>query len=125
VDWKYLLTSYKGRINRTKFWAGVAVVMAIMGAYAALLRTLGLNGLDASSHFTRFLARSASTFVFGLAVYYIALAVFAKRWHDRGKTGWWSLIAIVPVIGCVWILVELGILEGDRGANQYGPDPLA
>ena len=60
-----------------------------------------------------------------LASIYFALAVYAKRWHDRDKSGWWSLIAIVPFIGFVWILVELGMLEGTRGANQYGPDPLA
>ncbi|TGU90598.1 DUF805 domain-containing protein, partial [Mesorhizobium sp. M00.F.Ca.ET.186.01.1.1] len=24
-----------------------------------------------------------------------------------------------------WLWIELGILEGTRGANQYGPDPLA
>lgn len=125
MDWKYLLTNFSGRISRTKFWVGVAVVVAIGAIYAALIRALGLNGLDPSSNFASFGVRTAATFVFGLVVYYIALAVCAKRWHDRGKTGWWSLIAIVPVIGTIWILVELGILEGDRGANQYGPDPLA
>jgi uncharacterized membrane protein YhaH (DUF805 family) len=32
---------------------------------------------------------------------------------------------LVPLIGPIWFLVECGILEGARGANQYGPDPLA
>ena len=35
------------------------------------------------------------------------------------------LIVLVPVIGAFWILIELGILEGTRGANRYGSDPLA
>ena len=61
----------------------------------------------------------------GLASIYLALALYAKRWHDRDKSGWWSLIGLVPFIGAIWILVELGILEGTRGPNQYGPDPLA
>ncbi|TGR16409.1 DUF805 domain-containing protein, partial [Mesorhizobium sp. M8A.F.Ca.ET.197.01.1.1] len=49
----------------------------------------------------------------------------AKRWHDRNKSGWWTLIGLIPIIGGIWLLIELGILEGTRGANQYGPDPLA
>ena len=53
------------------------------------------------------------------------LALYAKRWHDRGKSGWWSLIVLVPILGAIWILVELGFLRGTEGPNQYGPDPLA
>nr|WP_318011261.1 DUF805 domain-containing protein [Mesorhizobium sp. ES1-4] len=56
---------------------------------------------------------------------YFAIALYAKRWHDRNKSGWWTLIGLVPIIGGIWLLVELGILEGTRGANQYGSDPLA
>ena len=41
-----------------------------------------------------------------------------KRFHGA------SHFALVPFIGAIWLIVELGILEGTRGANQYGPDPL-
>jgi Protein of unknown function (DUF805) len=47
-----------------------------------------------------------------------------KRWHDRGKSGWMVLINLIPLIGWVWTLVELGLLEGTLGPNQYGEDPL-
>lgn len=117
MDWKYLLTSFDGRINRAKFWAGV-VVMIIVNIIANLLDMM--LGLD--------IANSGSgifSIVAGIASIYIALAIYAKRWHDRDKSGWWSLIALVPIIGGIWILVELGILEGTRGANRFGPDPLA
>ena len=43
---------------------------------------------------------------------FLALALYAKRWHDRDKSGWWSLIGLVPIIGAIWLIVELGILEG-------------
>ena len=59
-----------------------------------------------------------------IATLYLVFAVYAKRWHDHNKSGWWTLIALVPFIGAIWLIVELGILEGNRGANQYGPDPL-
>ncbi|MGQ0485996.1 MAG: DUF805 domain-containing protein [Hyphomicrobiales bacterium] len=53
------------------------------------------------------------------------LAIYAKRWHDRGKSGWWMLIILIPLIGPIWVLIELGFLRGTKGPNHYGPDPLA
>ena len=63
--------------------------------------------------------------IVALAAIYPAIALYAKRWHDRDKSGWWTLIVLVPIVGPIWILVELGILEGTRGDNRFGPDPLA
>jgi uncharacterized membrane protein YhaH (DUF805 family) len=117
MNWKYLFTSWEGRINRAKFWAGIGVLVAV----AIVARILD------SIFGTSFGEQSVG--VIGLVVsiisIYFALALYSKRWHDRGKSGWWSLIGLVPFIGAVWILVELGILEGARSPNQYGPDPLA
>lgn len=116
MDWKFLLTSFEGRINRGKFWAAVGVLIAV-GIVAMIIDNLlgtTIQGLPYG-------------YVYLLAVLvsiYVALAVYAKRWHDRGKSGWWSLIMLIPIIGPIWLLVECGILEGNRGANQYGPDPL-
>lgn len=117
MDWKYLLTSFDGRINRAKFWAGIGMMIAVSIVASLLDMVLGLRVGEAGY--------GVIGIIVAIASIYFALAIYAKRWHDRGKSGWWSLIAIVPVIGAIWILVELGILEGDRGANQYGPDPLA
>jgi len=54
-----------------------------------------------------------------ITVAYAQLAVYAKRFHDRGKSAWWVLIAFVPLIG----FLELGMLPGDPGPNTYGPPP--
>ena len=117
MDWKWLLTSYDGRINRGKFWAGVAVLFAA-GILAQLLdNLLGITFGDSGL--------GPIYAIVGLISLYCAFAIYAKRWHDRDKSGWWSLIVLVPLIGAIWLLVECGILEGTRGTNQYGPDPLA
>ena len=120
MDWGYLMTSFEGRINRAKFWAGIGVLVAI-GIVAVLIDSvlgtriaMGQGG-----------EMGIVSTIVSLASIYFALAVYAKRWHDRNKSGWWSLIALVPLIGGIWLLVELGILEGTRGPNNYGPDPLA
>lgn len=117
MDWKYLLTSWDGRINRAKFWIGVLALIVLSLIANMLDAVLGLHvGAYGIGLFG---------IIVSLASIYFALALYTKRWHDRDKSGWWSLIALVPFIGAVWILVELGMLEGTRGANQYGPDPLA
>lgn len=118
MDWKYLLTSFEGRINRAKFWAGIGVLIAV-GIVANLIDLmLGL----------RIGSGQQSIGILGAIVtlisIYLALALYAKRWHDRDKSGWWSLIILIPIIGPIWVLIELGILEGTRGPNRFGPDPL-
>ncbi len=112
IDWGDLLFGFAGRINRAKFWAGAVLVYAIAFASVAL-------GFAANNVFIwGFIA------VANLMTIYIGLAVSVKRWHDRGKSGWWVLIGLVPVIGSIWALIETGFLEGDVGSNEYGPDPL-
>jgi uncharacterized membrane protein YhaH (DUF805 family) len=29
----------------------------------------------------------------------------------------------VPIIGSIWLLIELGFLAGTPGANRFGPPP--
>jgi uncharacterized membrane protein YhaH (DUF805 family) len=48
-----------------------------------------------------------------------------KRFHDRDKSGWFVLISFIPVIGPIWLLIELGFLRGSAGDNRFGPDRLA
>ena len=56
---------------------------------------------------------------------WIYLAGSVKRCHDRGKSGWWMLLILIPFVGGIWWLIDLGVLEGEQGPNKYGPDPRA
>ena len=62
--------------------------------------------------------------LFSLIALWPSLAVYAKRWHDRGKSGWWTLIILIPIVGAIWMLVECGFLKGTDGANDFGADPV-
>lgn len=115
MDWGYLFTSFQGRIGRQSYWLasialGVIIVIAEILDWA--LGTSLENGAG------------ILTIIASLATIIPSLAIYAKRWHDRGKSGWWTLILLVPVIGAIWMLVECGFLRGTPGDNQYGPDPL-
>jgi uncharacterized membrane protein YhaH (DUF805 family) len=62
--------------------------------------------------------------LYGLFVIIPAISVVVRRLHDVGKSGGYYFIALIPLIGGIWLLV-LMCTEGNSGANQYGPDPKA
>jgi uncharacterized membrane protein YhaH (DUF805 family) len=57
-----------------------------------------------------------------LALLVPSLAVGARRLHDIGKSGWFQLLGIIPVIGWA-ILIYWTVQPGHAGANQYGDAP--
>ncbi|KQX77889.1 MULTISPECIES: DUF805 domain-containing protein [Streptomyces] len=60
--------------------------------------------------------------IYMLAVLVPSLAVVVRRLHDTGRSGWWFLIAFVPLVGGIILLVFM-CSEGAREANEYGADP--
>lgn len=57
-----------------------------------------------------------------LVLLYPSMMINIKRSHDRGRTGFFSLLLIVPIIS-LWPLIEFGFIKGTEGANKYGqPD---
>jgi uncharacterized membrane protein YhaH (DUF805 family) len=112
IDWQYLLFQFDGRINRAKFWAGVGALIVGYFVIAILF-----SAIDSGA------VRGILGILY-LAFIWPSLAISIKRWHDRDKSGWWVLIGFVPLIGGIWALIETGFLEGTKGPNQYGLDPL-
>lgn len=127
-----LFTSFEGRINRQKWWLGLIVLLIAQWiVYFILMMFLGtsmmetMEGGDPAAIETMSSGMITAMAVATLIFLWPGLALYAKRWHDRGKSGWWTLILIVPIIGPIWALVECGFLRGTEGPNAYGPDPLA
>jgi uncharacterized membrane protein YhaH (DUF805 family) len=137
----HLLFSFFGRIGRGGWWLGlllnIIITSVILGVAAYMvpwkdvillgpdgqpvLNSQGMPEIDWSNpKLMPIFIGYALAAVLGL---WMSLAVAAKRFHDRGKTAWWVLIGLVPIVGFIWYLVDLGILEGEEGANKYGPDP--
>lgn len=52
-----------------------------------------------------------------------ALAVAVRRLHDTNRSGWWLLLYFVPIVGAIVLLVFM-CLEGTKGANKYGDEPV-
>lgn len=50
------------------------------------------------------------------------LSVGARRLHDIGKSGWWQLLILLPVVGFI-ILLFFWVRDGQAGQNAHGNNP--
>lgn len=116
-----LFFSFQGRINRARWWLGSAM-LRVLSAVVAGVNWAAVQDGGITTAGPALLA--VITYVIGARLLWPILVVAVKRWHDRGKSGWWVLINLIPVIGVIWSFIELGLLKGDGGPNQYGADPL-
>lgn len=105
---------FTGRAGRKEYWffalfniivsIGLGIVDSVTGTMNAETG-MGLLGV-----------------LYALAILLPGIGVTIRRLHDTDRSGWWVLIAFIPVIGAIVLLV-LMVLDGKPGANQYGPDP--
>jgi len=118
VDIKNLLFSFSGRIPRSAFWISVCLIFPLGTSLGFIPYTLKAEGLPMIISWTVYVG-------WVILGSWITLAVYAKRWHDCSKSGWMTLVALIPVIGTLWVLGNLGFVRGKDGKNQYGTDPLS
>ena len=106
---------FSGRAHRTEFWMFVLInliIAFILGLIDAQLGLLGPTGYGVISG------------IYSLVVLVPTIAVTVRRLHDTGRSGWWILLWLIPVVGFIILLVLL-IGKGTEGDNEYGADPLA
>jgi uncharacterized membrane protein YhaH (DUF805 family) len=114
--WSGFLFSFKGRIPRSWYWLRYAL------PYTVLL--IVLTALDlALGTFSADWGLGLFSGLFSLLALWTSLAVAMKRCHDRDRSAWFLLIGLIPIVGGIWLLVELGFLRGTVGDNRFGPDP--
>ena len=59
-----------------------------------------------------------------LALAWVSFASVVRRFHDRGKSGWWALLYFMPFIGWLWIIIECGLLPGKPAVTYtFNPAP--
>ena len=51
------------------------------------------------------------------------ISVTARRLHDIGRSGWWQLMALIPLLGAL-ILLFWVVKRGEDGDNRFGANPL-
>jgi uncharacterized membrane protein YhaH (DUF805 family) len=99
--------TFSGRAARSEYWWWTLFIM--LASLAILVASMAFGIQDAS----RLLG------VFTLATLVPYLAVTSRRLHDIGKSGWWQLIYVVPLLGTILLIVWLA--RAGEGDNAFGP----
>lgn len=100
--------TFSGRARRSEYWWFSLIYVAA----ATVLIGIGLA----------FNVPLLAVFLLPLIVPMLTVSV--RRLHDTGRSGWWMLIALVPVVGPIVYLVAMTV-DSASGSNQYGPSPKA
>ncbi len=108
--------NFQGRARRQEYWMFLLfnIIFLIVAMVLDNVFGLAFEGIGYGPLYV----------VYSLAVLVPGLAVAVRRLHDIGKSGWMILVGLIPLIGFIWLLV-LYVTEGEKGDNQYGPDPKA
>ncbi|MDF2946379.1 MAG: Inner rane protein [Bacillales bacterium] len=99
--------TFSGRARRKEYWMFTLINMIIITVLQIIDFTMGTMLISG---------------IYSLLVFLPSLAVTVRRLHDTGKSGWWLLINIIPVIGFIVMIVFL-VKDSDPGSNKYGPNP--
>lgn len=102
-------TNFEGRARRKEYWSFQLVSFIISLVLSGILMAINPE-----------LSMIAN--IYSLAVLVPSLGIAVRRLHDVGKSGWFLLIALIPLIGAIWLLV-LFFTDGEAGSNEYGPNP--
>ncbi len=101
--------TFTGRARRSEFWwfALLEVVVAVLA-----------QAIDRAV----FSGRPILYVLTALALLVPALAVGARRLHDTGRSGWWQLLALIPIVGAI-VLIVWFVQDGHAAPNQHGVNP--
>lgn len=116
--------TFSGRAQASEYWffyLALAIVNVVV--FAALLIP-ALVMMDPVTQEPGVLGSIGSTLIglIALGAFVPLLAAGVRRLHDTGKSGWFYLLCLVPMVGGIIIIVLLA-LPGEPGPNRFGPDP--
>jgi len=98
---------FKGRARRKEFWMFALVNFVVSLVISIVGSIIGTTLLST---------------IYSLAILLPSLGVGVRRLHDVGKSGWYMLASLIPVIGWIWLLI-LAVQDSQPGDNQWGPNP--
>lgn len=115
---KDMFFSYHGRLNRKRYILRALLVSVLMGLVNGVMGGM----LESDSTALHIVSLLLLFVVLAGGVSSIMLAI--RRWHDLGKSGWYNLLALIPLVN-FFVTIYLWAKKGTEGPNAYGDDPLA
>ena len=99
---------FEGRARRKEFWMFVLFNFLIALAIGIIEGIVGTGGILGMLYF--------------FAIMVPGIAVSVRRLHDTGRSGWFLLINLVPLVG--WIIVIVFLVQDSQPSdNKFGPNP--
>ncbi|MBP0481352.1 DUF805 domain-containing protein [Sagittula sp. M10.9X] len=95
---------FEGRSNRGEFWKAWLCCFGISILAGIVDSIIGMQVVST---------------IFSLAVLIPSIAIAARRLHDIDRSGWWMLIALIPVVGIIVLLVWYA-KSPDPAPNRFG-----
>ncbi|KDN10761.1 DUF805 domain-containing protein [Gilliamella sp. Imp1-1] len=108
--------NFNGRARRQEYW------MFILFNFLLNLALTIVSMILISISTSLVSVTNIISFVAWAALFIPSLAVAVRRLHDTDRSGWWILIALVPLIGAIVLLV-FACSDSTPGSNQYGENP--
>lgn len=106
---------FSGRARRQEFWMFMLINFIITAILSLFDNFLGLTYGELDEN-------GILSTIYGLLVFIPTLALYVRRLHDYGKSGWWLLLIFFLVIGWIWLLVWF-CMEGENRPNKWGNNP--
>lgn len=101
--------NFNGRASRSEYWWYCLFVFAL-GIVIGIIFSSSQTALNVVSGLVN------------LALLLPGLGLAVRRLHDINKSGWWILLALIPVVGAI-ILIIWFCKESEPIPNVYGPVP--
>ncbi len=105
---------FDGRAQRQEFWYFMLFYLLIYIALSVVDQVTGTFNMQTGT--------GLFSGIYTLAMLVPSLAVGARRLHDTGRSGWWQLLSLIPVLG-VLVLIFFFVQDSQPGDNQYGLNP--
>jgi uncharacterized membrane protein YhaH (DUF805 family) len=113
--WLKRYAEFNGRSSRKEYWLTV-LCMVLLGIAACVIDMIAFGGfLDWSD-------TGPTQLSVGLGTIVPSIAVTVRRLHDTDRSGWWALIALIPLAGAI-VLFVFSVLPGEPRDNRFGPPP--
>lgn len=98
---------FSGRARRKEFWMFYLFNIIALIVLSIIDAVIGIQLLS-------------TIYILAVIIPYLAVAI--RRLHDTGRSGWWLLIGLVPLVGSI-ILIVFWASEGEQQQNAHGPNP--
>ena len=106
---------FSGRSHRREYW-----MFFLVNTLISVL----LNIIDSIAGLAVFQNVGLLSVIYSLAMIIPSFSVGARRLHDTGRSGWWLLLCLIPIIG--WIVLFVFFVQDSQSeTNTYGPNPKA